>query len=318
MRVRRWIAGAWVTALVVVSVVGAGLPPETGVGLPDDTGPEGSAGLERLLEDATGTADRLSVSLAPVVHDPNRLLVVAASERAPYAGEARALDAFMEDGGTAVFFLATTAWNELLSTYGISLHGALLLSAQGGGSPRSIPVELPPSLGGGRLVLVNATAIVDPDPGIQTVTPPGELVLDLDGDGRVSLPPDTAGRFPLVAQIPVGEGSLVVVASGEAVLGAHIDRNLDALARLFSAVADDRSGLLDVSTHSLGLIDLIRGSAQAAVARIHASLWGIAGSLVAVGLAIYLAPRATATTGRTGSRLDEQTDATRRWLDGAP
>lgn len=319
MRVRRVLLAGWLLLLLIVSVAGTGLPPESGVGLPDDPGPRGTASLERIMGGTSAGQDRLSVSLVPVVHDPDRLLVVAAPERGPLPGEARALDRFMHQGGTAMLFISSDAWNPILSSYGFTLHGALLLGATGDTSRRTIPVQLPQDLGGGRLVLVNGTSILDPEAGVETVVPSDELVLDLDGDGRVSAPPDAAGRFPVVASVAVGEGRLVVVASGEAVLGTHMERNLDAVERLLEAQGAGRGATLDASTHPMGVVDALRGPSRILLSFLHVS-WAGAGLAAAVSVvSVIRTPRAGGLDRDATSKLDEQTDATQEWLHrGSP
>lgn len=309
---------AWITLLGAITLIGAGLPPQTGIALPADSTHQGASTLEGLVEGATTSADRVTVSLSPVVHDTDRLLVIAAPERSPYPGEARALDGFMDRGGTAVLFVASDAWNDVLVDHGVRLNGALLLSTGDGASARSFPVDLPEELGGGRLVLVNATAISDPGPEVDTVVSQQELVLDLDGDGEVTLGKDEARRFPVVASTSVGEGRLIVIPSGETVLGGQITRSQDALSQLFQAQGSQKRGIVDASTHPMGIVDAMRGPSSALTGLVHASPWAAGATLVLTGLAVALASRASTGARRTQSRLDEQTQATKEWSRGTP
>lgn len=313
MNERHLVLAGWLVALVAISMAGMGLVPSQGVGLPGDEGDDGAATLEEMLSASAPRTDRLTTSTTPVVHDPDRTLVVAAPERAPMTGEVDALDRLLRQGGTAVLFVASEAWNDALAPYGITLHGALLLDSQDEDST-SFPVEMPDELGGGQMVLVNATAITDSGPGVQTASADRDLVLDLDGDRRISVPPDTAGPFPTVAYTSVGPGTLVVVASGDAALNEDIGRHLDGMERLFEAQAS-RGAFLDASTHPMGLVDAVRGPARVLASLLHASIAGAGVGLIAIGAAVYASPRLRGDAGRERTSLDDRSPETEEWLN---
>lgn len=312
MKARHAILGGWALALAVVSLAGMGFTPTQGIGLPNDEDASGSSALEEMVQ-AQADTKRVGASLSTIVHDTDRTLFVIAPERAPLSGEARALDRFLHQGGTAVLFVASDTWNPVLSTYGVTLHGSLLLDSQDDETPFSFPVKLPDRLGGGQLVLVNATAISNPGPGVETTTPDRDLVLDLDGDHRISVPPDTAGRFATVADVPVGEGTLVVIASGDAALNENIDRHLDGVDRLVAERASQGTAFFDASMHPMGITDALREPARILGSLFHASILSAGMGIGLVAAAVYASPRIQAKAGE-GNSLDERSPETEEWL----
>lgn len=313
MNTLRFIIAAWILGLAALSLIGMGFVPTQGIALPTDDSPKGASGFEELATSQSQESDRVTASLATITHDTDRTVFVTAPERAPLAGEARALDRFLDQGGTAVLFVASETWNDILTPYGITLHGSLLLDSRDEGTPYSFPVSLPDRLGGGQMVLVNATAITDTGPDVETVTPERELVLDLDGDQRISVPPDTAGQFATIADVQIGDGMLVVIASGDAILNENIDRHLDATQRLVEEFSGSRGVFLDASTHPMGVIDAVREPARILAGSLHASWFGAGAGLALAAAAMYTSPRLQEQPG-AGSLLDERSKETQEWL----
>lgn len=270
--------------------------------------------LEDVLGSATGRVDRHSLSPATASHGPAELLVLAAPEREPYPAETRAVDRFMDEGGTVLVFTANTAWNSVFGEHGISLHGNLLLPAGNHSGQRLLTLDLPDELGGGRLLAPNSTAITTGSEDVRTWTPEQSMVLDIDGDGQISRPPDgqdEAGEFPIVAVADVGEGRLVVVASAEAVLGPGLAvRNLDAASSMTSTLADGGTAAFSTGTHPRGYEDVVRGPASAALGTAH---WSLPGGilLLLAGAAIVALLPARGGPDEDHTELDDYTTVTR-------
>lgn len=313
MNTKRIVIAAWVLGLAVVSLVGMGFVPTQGIALPTDDGPKGGSGFEDMVASQALDSARVTTSITTITHDTDRTVFVTAPERAPLAGEAKALDRFLHQGGTAVLFVASHTWNDVLTPYGVTLHGSLLLDSRDEGRPSSFPVNLPDRLGGGQMVLVNATAITSTGPDVETVTPERELVLDLDGDRRISVPPDTAGNFATIADVNVGDGTLVVIGSGDAVLNENIDRHLDGTQRLVEELVGSRGVFLDTSSNPMGLMDALREPARILTALFHASWIGLVAGGGLFTAAVYASPRIQAVPHEASS-LDERSEETKEWL----
>lgn len=313
MNRRRWALVVWV--LLVTSYTfasGFAIPPHEGTADPDGDGADSGAQLERLLTASADGSDRFSLTPSTSVHGPTELTVMVAPERHPYPTEGRALEDFMEDGGTLVLFAANTAWNDFLADHRIQLDGAALLPTANPSASNLLRLDLPAELGSGQLLMPNATAVTTSEAAtdVTTYQPEGETVLDENGNGTIEVPPDQAGRFPVAAQTPVGDGQLVVVASSEAVLGPGLERNLDAVGGLLETLADGDPAAFDAGTHPRGWKDAARAPAGATLSVAQASLPAVAVIvLVGVGL-VALLPKDPHREEETGS-LDEYTDATR-------
>lgn len=298
--------------LVLSYTVAAGftVPPHEGTADPDATGPNSAAQVERLLAASTDGTDRFSISPSTSVHGPTELTIMVGPERSPYPTEGDALDRFMEEGGTLVIFAATEAWNEYLIDHGIRLEGATLLPTANRTTSNILTLDLPGRLGGGQLLMPNATAVQVSAPNVTTFQPDEETVLDVNGNGSIEVPPDQAGAFPVAATTAVGDGQLLVVSSSEAVLGNGLDRNLDAAGGLFESLAGTDPSALDAATHPRGWKDLARAPASATLSVAQASPIGLAIVLVAgAGMAVAL-PRRPAAEEVDGG-LDAYTDVTR-------
>lgn len=297
---RWWLVALWAVTLVGYTVAsGFTLPLQAGVADPDAAEPLGASQINDLLSSATRGTEVYSLTPALATHTEADMLIVAAPERAAYDAEAKAIDTLLERGGTVLVFTTSTVWNPTLSEHGIQTHGEVLIPAANATRERLVSVALPEDLGGGTLLLPNATAIVDPGQGVTTISPSQDLVLDENSNGTIEVPPDTAGNFPVVAQQTVGDGRLIVVASIEAVLGTGIDRNLDAINSMINALGVEGPVALDAGTHPRGARDVVRAPAQASLALAHWS--AIAGAIVllgAVGLVVQL-------PGRTGHDADD-------------
>lgn len=310
MTTSRWILVAlWALGLIAFTVAsGFTLPPTEGVADPDQAQGLGAAQLSQLLSTTLGETDTYSLSPGLVVHGSSELLVLAGPERAPYAGEAEAMDTFLEDGGTLLLFTTSEVWNPYLTTHGVTVHGQLLLPTSNATAERLVELTLPDDLGGGTLLMPNATAITDPGPEVRTVTPDQDLVLDIDGNGTIEVPPDRAGAFPVLASEPVGDGQLIVITSIEAVLGPGIDRNLDSLTRLIQATGAQGPAALDSGTHPRGWSDAIRAPAQASLSLAHWSPIGAGLMGLATAGLVLLLPARPGSAERDGP--DDLTEAT--------
>lgn len=300
----------WVLLLVTYTfAAGFTVPPHQGTADPDGNGHDSAAQLERLLTASAGDSDRFSLSPATSIHGPTELTVMVAPERSPYPTEDDVMDEYMREGGTLVLFAANTAWNDFLADYRIQLDGSTLLPTADPSTSNILELDLPASLGSGRLIVPNATAVQVGDANVTTYQPAGETVLDQNGNGTIEVPPDQAGNFPIGASTSVGEGRLVVVASSGAVLGPGLERNLDAVAGMLETLAGANPGAFDAGTHPRGWTDVARAPASATL--------GVAqGSPVGLGLLALVGAGLVAITppGReeeADGDLDAYTDVTR-------
>lgn len=291
-------------------VSGFTIPPHEGTADPDGDGPRSTAQLERLLAASTDGTDRFSLTPATSVHGPTETTVVVAPERSVYPTEGDVLDRFMEDGGTLLLFAANSAWNDYLADHRIQLQGATLLPTANRTTSNILTFNLPARLGSGELLLPNATAVQAAGPNVTSFEPEEETVLDINGNGTIEVPPDQAGSFPVAATTPVGDGRLVVVASSEAVLGAGLERNLDATGGLVDSLAAGQPSALDAGVHPRGWNDLVRAPASATLSVAQASPVGL-GVLVVLGAGLVLALPREPERRQAGGLLDTYTDETR-------
>jgi len=315
---RHLVLGAWVV-LVVAYTFAAGfqIPPREGVADPDDDESASSAAqLERMMQAKAGGADRLSLTPAVAAHGPAELLVIVSPERSPYPSEADAIDRFMQEGGTVVMFTSSPAWNDFLRDHRITIEGPTLLPTGNSTSANVLTLDLPTDLGPGKFLLPNATAVQASGANVTTYAPNGETVLDRNDNGTIDPQPssDEAGSFDVAASTTVGEGRLVVVGSGEAVLGEFLElNNLDATSNMLETLGGGEASALDAGTHPEGYADVARAPAQATMAVGQAWIPGLA-TLAVLGLGVIVALPSRPIGQEEKNTLDEYTEQTREVL----
>lgn len=311
MNRRRWAVIAW-ALLVLGYTVAAGftVPPREGTADPDGTGHHSAAQLERLIATSADGSDRLSLTPSTSIHGPTELTVMVAPERSPYPTEGDVMNDVLADGGTVVLFAATPAWNGFLAEHNIQLDNSTLIPTANPSTSNLLTLDLPASLGSGELLMPNATAVSSEDPNVTTYQPDEETVLDENGNGRIEVPPDQAGAFPVAASTSVGDGRLVVIASSEAVLGAGLERNLDATGDMLSTLSGDQPAAFDAATHPRGWKDLARAPAGATLGVAQASPAGF-GVVAFLGIGLVFALPKRSTEEEVTGALDEFTDTTR-------